>query len=78
MDDFQTLTDFGNLYNSYLVSLKGKGKIKSAARFNIMALENLYVMKQRLLNHTYRISPYSEFVVKEPKRKNYKIWFISR
>ena len=69
MDDFQTLTDFGNLYNSYLVSLKGKGKIKSAARFNIMALENLYVMKQRLLNHIYRISPYSEFVVNEPKER---------
>ena len=34
-----------------------------------MALENLYVMKQRLLNHIYRISPYSEFVVNEPKER---------
>lgn len=69
MDDFQKLTDFGNLYNSYIVSQRGKGKKKSAARFNIMALENLYVMKQRLLNHTYQISPYSEFIVKEPKER---------
>lgn len=69
MDDFQILTDFENLYNSYLVSLKGKGKKASAARFNIMALENLYVMKQRLLNHTYCVSPYSEFIVKEPKER---------
>lgn len=69
MDDFQKLTDFGNLYNSYIVSLRGKGKKKSAARFNIMALENLYIIKQRLLNHTYRISPYSEFIVKEPKER---------
>lgn len=69
MDDFQTLTDFGNLYNSCQVSLKGKGKKTSAAKFNVMALEYLYVIKQQLLNRTYRISPYSEFIVTEPKRR---------
>lgn len=69
MDDFQTLTNFGNLYNSCQVSLKGKGKKTSAAKFNVMALENLYVIKKQLLNRTYRISPYSEFIVTEPKRR---------
>lgn len=69
MEDFQTLTDFGNLYNSCQVSLKGKGKKMSAAKFNVMALEYLYVIKQQLLNRTYRISPYSEFIVTEPKRR---------
>lgn len=69
MDDFQELTNFENLYNSYQVSLRGKGKKRSAAKFNVMALEHVYVMKQQLLNHTYRISPYSEFIVKEPKTR---------
>jgi hypothetical protein len=69
MDDFQTLINFENLYNSYKVSLRGKGKKRSAARFNVMALENLYIIKQQLINHTYKISPYSEFIVKEPKQR---------
>ena len=54
MEDFQMLTDFGNLYNSCQVSLKGKGKKLSAAKFNVMALEYLYVIKKQLLNRTYR------------------------
>lgn len=69
MDDFQKLIDFGNLYNSCQVSLKGKGKKKSAVKFNVMALEHLCVMKRQLLSRTYRISPYSEFIVTEPKRR---------
>lgn len=69
MDDFQTLIDFKNLYNSYQVSLRGNGKKMSAAKFNVMALEHLYVIKQQLLNRTYKISPYSEFIVTEPKKR---------
>lgn len=69
MEDFQTLIDFENLYNYYRTSMRGKGKKLSAAKFNIMALENIYVMKKQLINHTYRISPYSEFIVTEPKKR---------
>lgn len=69
MDDFQTLVDFENLYNSYRTSMRGKGKKLSAAKFDVMALENLYVMKKQFINHTYRISPYSEFIVTEPKKR---------
>ena len=69
MDDFDKIVDFHNLYNSCLISLKGKGKKKSAAKFNVMALEHICVMKNQLLSRTYKISPYSEFVVSEPKRR---------
>ena len=69
MEDFQKLIDFQNLYNSYKVSLRGKGKKKSAAKFSIMALENLCLMKKQLVNRTYKISPYNEFVVSEPKKR---------
>lgn len=69
MNDFEKLVDFKNLYSSYKVSLRGKGKKKSAAKFSIMALENLCVMKQQLINHTYKISPYNEFTVTEPKER---------
>ena len=51
MDDFQTLTNFGNLYNSCQVSLKGKGKKTSATKFNVMVLEYIYVIKQTNLQY---------------------------
>ena len=54
MEDFQKLVDFENLYNSYQVSLKGKSKKQSVMKFNVMALENLLVMKHQLINHTYK------------------------
>lgn len=69
MGDFQKLIDFENLYNSCQVSLKGKGKKQSAIKFNVMALENLCVMKRQLIDHTYKLGAYSEFIVSEPKRR---------
>lgn len=69
MDDFQKLINFENLYHSCQVSLKGKGKKVSAAKFNVLALEHLCVMKRQLKNHTYKVSPYLEFIVTEPKRR---------
>jgi len=69
MNDFQKLIDFGNLYRSYNVALKGKGKKQSAIKFNTMALENLCIMKRQLMDHTYQVGAYSEFIVSEPKRR---------
>ena len=69
MSDFDKLIDFENMYKSCKVSLRGKGKRQGAIRFNVMALENLCVMKRQLIYHTYKIGEYSEFVVPEPKRR---------
>lgn len=69
MEDFQTLIDFENLYNSYRVSMRGKGKKLGAVKFKVMALENLYVIKKQLIGRTYRVSPYSEFIITEPKQR---------
>lgn len=69
MTDFQKLTDFQNLYDSYEVSLRGCRNSTGAIRFSIMAMENIFVMKKQLVEHTYKISPYKEFVVTEPKRR---------
>lgn len=69
MDDFQKLVNFENLYRSYKVSMRGKGKKDSAIKFDLMALENLYMMKNQLLTHQYKISHYTEFIVSEPKKR---------
>lgn len=72
MTDFQKLTCFNNLYRSFLVSSKGRGSRRGAMRFNANALENLYVMKERLLDHSYKIGAYYEFEVSEPKKRTIK------
>lgn len=69
MDDFQVLTNFGNLYNSFRVSMRGKGEKMGALKFCVLALENIIIMIRQLKKRTYRISPYSEFIVSEPKKR---------
>lgn len=69
MEDFQKLIDFENLYASYTVSMRGNGKKKSAIQFSVLALENLYRMKRQLIEHTYEISKYSQFIISEPKKR---------
>ena len=69
MDDFQKLISFENLYASYRVSMCGSSKRNSAIKFDIMALENILLLKQQLVERSYRISPYSEFIVTEPKQR---------
>ena len=69
MGNFQTVTNFENLYASYKRSMRGKGKKKGAVKFSVMALENLCVIKQELVQHTYEVSPYAKFEVSEPKKR---------
>lgn len=69
MGNFQTITNFENLYASYKKSMRGKGKKKGAVKFSVMALENLYAIKQELVQHTYEVLPYAKFEVSEPKRR---------
>lgn len=51
------------------VSLRGKRKSAEAKAFKASALENLIDMKRDLANHTYRLSPYRELIITEPKRR---------
>lgn len=69
MTDFEKLTDFRNLYNAYLVSVKGCQSKHRADAFRYMALDNLIVMKQELVDRTYELDPYHDHIVKEPKQR---------
>lgn len=69
MTEFQKLTSFENLYLSYVKSMRGKGKKKSAMKFDELALENILLIKDQLEDRSYEVSPYSEFVVSEPKQR---------
>ena len=69
MTDFEKVSDFNNMYRAYRRSKCGKGYKTSAARFNIMALDGVNALIEQLKNKTYRISPYNEFMVYEPKER---------
>lgn len=69
MTDFEKVIDFKNMYKAFRKSKCGKGYKKSAARFNIMALEGVNALIEQLKNKTYKISGYTEFKVYEPKER---------
>ena len=69
MTDFEKVIDFDNLYQAFRRARRGKGTKQSAARFNLAALDGIHTLAAQLRDKTYRISPYSEFKVYEPKER---------
>lgn len=69
MTDFEKVIDFENMYKAYRKAKRGKGYKKSAAKFNVMALEGVNLLREQLKCKTYTISKYNEFKVYEPKER---------
>lgn len=67
--DFEKVADFGNLYQAYLKSKSGKGFSKSSQKFQVVALDGIHQIKRRLETKAYKVSPYNEFVIYEPKER---------
>lgn len=67
--DKDVICDYGNLYKAYKKAKAGKGFNDSSARFQTMSLEGLHILKEQLENQTYRMNPYNEFKVYEPKER---------
>ena len=69
MTDFEKVVDFDNMYRAYRRAKRGKGYKKSSAKFNVLALEGVNALIGQLKDRTYKISPYNEFKVYEPKKR---------
>lgn len=69
MDDKSTICSFENLYRAYRKAKRGKGYNGSCARFQMMSLEGVHLLKEQLESQTYEVSPYNEFKVYEPKER---------
>ena len=69
MTDFEKVIDFKNMYRAFRRAKSGKGYKKSSARFNIAALDGVHALIHQLKAREYRVSPYSEFKVYEPKER---------
>lgn len=67
--DKEIICDYENLYKAYKKAKAGKGFNCSSARFQAMSLEGLHILKEQLENQTYRMNPYNEFNVYEPKER---------
>ncbi|MBE6959843.1 MAG: RNA-directed DNA polymerase [Ruminococcaceae bacterium] len=69
MTDFEKVTNFHNMYRAFRKAKCGKGYKKSAARFNLAALDGVNTLIAQLKDKTYRVSGYAEFKVYEPKER---------
>lgn len=69
MTEFEKLTDFHNMYRALRKAKCGKWYKKSAARFNVAALDGVHTLIAQLKDKTYTVSKYNEFTVYEPKER---------
>ena len=67
--DKDIICDYENLYKAYKKAKCGKKFNGSSAKFQTMSLEGLHLLKEQLENQTYRMNPYNEFKVYEPKER---------
>lgn len=64
---FEEAISFDNLYSGLLSSQKGVIWKASVSGYSLNGLKNTYKLRQEILNGTYRISQYGEFLITEPK-----------
>lgn len=69
MTEFEKVTNFENMYRAFRKAKSGKGFKKSSARFSLAALDGVNTLIEQLNSRTYRVAPYSEFKVYEPKER---------
>lgn len=59
-----------NVYNGYLYTRKGKRDKHCVRKFEEHSLENAIAMSKSLIDKTYKIGHYYEFLVYEPKQRS--------
>lgn len=60
---------FHNLYKATQVCRKNVRWKDSVAHFSNHSLQHVYKLRQTLINETYDLSPYSVFIIREPKKR---------
>lgn len=67
--DKNIICDFENLYKAYRSAKSGKKFNSSTAKFQNVSLDGIHLLKEQLENQTYRMNPYNEFIIHEPKER---------
>ena len=77
--DYERICDFGNLYQAYRVSRKGKRNTREVVEFELNAGANLAQLAEELRTETYRLSGYYHFTIRDPKvREIYALHYRDR
>lgn len=63
------MCDYENLYQAYLKARKQKRFRSQVLQFSYALEENLITLQNELLWRTYRVGPYKQFTVYEPKQR---------
>lgn len=66
---YKTLCTYENLYEAYLQARKYKRYRDEVLKFSYNLEEELWDIKDELINHSYKVGGYREFYVFEPKQR---------
>lgn len=69
MTDYEKVCDFENLYAAHKSARLGKRHKADVINFEMDLANNLWSIKRRLENRTYRIGGYNHFTIYEPKQR---------
>lgn len=69
LQDYEKVYGHENLLKAFKKSRKGKRGKASVAKFEASLLEALHLLNHMLVQKTYKMSPYLEFEVFEPKKR---------
>ena len=79
MTDFEKITSFENLYQSFLNVKSGRTQRSETIRFEQNLAYNLTQLREDLLSSEYRMMPYYHFILKEPKTRDvYAARFVDK
>lgn len=70
MDAYEKIVAYDSLKKALIKSCQGVMWKDSVARYRLNAIKNTWRLRRDLLNHTYHLSPYCHFKVKEPKERD--------
>ncbi len=69
MDEKDIVTSYESLYRAFKSAKRNKPYNGSCAKFQMMTLEGLHMLKEQLENQSYQMAPYNEFKIYEPKER---------
>ena len=72
MNNEEIITDFDNLYRAFLKSKNNRSYKTSAMYFQLNAISEIKKIQKELLEHSYKVSGYTEFKVFYPKERTVK------
>ncbi len=75
LDKFEDVFTLENLYNGHLRGRLSKREKRQVAYFEIDLMQNLKRLLNRILDGTYKVTKYHEFVIFEPKKRQIQTLF---